>query len=86
MSWRCLTFVVACRALILTEGHDKRRKPMVECFCYTKFISSPFIYLFSTVIPIISLSFASLYRDDIVVAIEINACDTCHSVDKLMGF
>ena len=49
---------------------------------HSKFISRPFIYLFLTIVQIISQSFASLYRDDIVVTVhEINASDTCHSVD-----
>ena len=54
---------------------------------HSKFISSPFICLFPTTIPIIYPSFVSLYRDGIVVtAVEIKACDMCHSVDKLVRF
>ena len=54
---------------------------------HSKFTSSPFICLFSTIIPIISPSFASLYRDNIVVStVKINASDPCHSVDKIVRF
>ena len=54
---------------------------------HSKFISSPSICLFATIIPTISPSFAFLYRDDTVVtAVEINECDACHSVDKLVHF
>ena len=46
------------------------------CYHYcthSKFVSSPVICLFSTVNPSISLSFAFLYSDDIVVpTVEIN--------------
>ena len=43
--------------------------------------------LIFNVYPIISPAFATLSRDNIVVsAIEINACGTCHSVDKLVCF
>ena len=38
-------------------------------------------------VPVISTTLASLYRDDIVItAVELNACATCHSVDKLKRF
>ena len=43
---------------------------------HSKFISSPFICLFSIIISIICPSFAPLYRDDIVVStVERNVCD-----------
>ena len=78
------------RALILAEGRKKTNTEkawlnvIITC---SKFISSPFICLFFTIIAIISPSLAPLYKDNIVVStIETNACDTCHSVDKLMRF
>ena len=54
---------------------------------YSKSISVPFIWLFSTNIPIVSASFASLYRDEIFVqAVETNAYDTRQSDEKASVF
>ena len=50
---------------------------------HSKFISSPFISLFSTIIPIFSPSFLLLYRDDTGKStFEINACRSRQSVSE----
>ena len=57
-------------------------KPVDECYYYTLlFLVHLYICLFLTTIPIISLSFAPLYRDDIVVSHV-----TRHSFDKIVHF
>ena len=58
------------RALILIKPQQtlNTENPWLNVIViHSKFISSPFIFRLSTVISIISPSFASLYRDDIVV-------------------
>ena len=50
---------------------------------HSKFISSPFISLFSTIIPIFSPSFSLLYWDDTGKSVfEINACRSRQSMSK----
>ena len=48
-----------------------------------KFISSPFLSLFSAIILKFSSSFSHLYRDDTGKAtVEINICRSCQSVSE----
>ena len=55
----------------------------VSIITHSKFISSPFISLFSTIIPIFSPSFSLLYRDDTGKSTsEINAYRSRQSVSE----
>ena len=72
----------------IDRGPQKKKKKTLNTenpwlnviIIHSKFISSSFKCLFSTTI---SPPFTPIYRDDIVEStVEINACDTCHSVDK----
>ena len=59
---------------------------MVECY-YTLNLFLVQLWLFSTIIPIISPSFSLLYNKNTgESAIEINVCDLCQSSVKIVCF
>ena len=67
-----------CRRVMRPKDADGMAVWLNVIITHTKFISRPFIYLFSRLIPILSPSFSVLCRDDTCKsAVDINACGSC---------
>ena len=89
LRWAHISFCWFCRAAAHYKIQLMDRGPQLTLntenpwlniiITHSKFISSPFTCLFSTIIQILRP-----YME--IIFLEINACDTCHSVDKLVRF